>query len=165
MHFLQRGLIFLDRHSGLISAVGLVLAGIGVLLTLKYLLLYREEVRKQRVEQERLAWERILKLLHQIAKYSALANLSSVNHSPLAVQGVLPPEIAVKYEFATETLFSYWHQLRVELDLMPDSTLIERIQGFVLKYDSSADARASVQFGNDLSPITQEVIPRAQKSF
>jgi hypothetical protein len=156
----------LDWHSGLISAVGLVMAAIGLLLTLRYLKLYEKEIKKQGVEQERLAWERILKLLHQVAKYAALANLSSANHSPIAkAHGFLPPDLAAKYEFASETLLSYWHQLKVELDIMPDSTLIDKIQEFVAKYDLSADSRASEQFANDLYPVTRQVSEHAQKSF
>lgn len=166
MAWLVRSLHFLDRHSGLISSVGLVLAAIGLLLTLIYLQLYRDEIKSQGVEQERLAWERVLKLLHQVAKYAALANLSSVNHSPIAkAQGFLPPEIAAKYEFASENLLSYWHQLKVEMDIMPDSDLIDTLQEFVSKYDLSADSRASEQFAKDIYPITHKVSNRAQKSF
>ncbi|MGA7795594.1 MAG: hypothetical protein WCA19_21380 [Candidatus Acidiferrales bacterium] len=166
MYWFFRLLCFLDRHSGLISAVGLVLAGIGLLLTLRYLEIYKGEIKQQGVEQERLAWERILKLLHQVAKWAALANLSSVKHSSLAkAQGFLPPEIAAKYAPATENLLSYWHQLKVELDIMPDSSLIEKIKEFVAKYDLSADSRASEEFADDLQPITHQVIKRAEKSF
>src|ERR1019366_2362412 len=114
--FLVRSLHFLDRHSGLISAFGLILAAVGLLLTTWYLRLYRREIKNQGLEQERLAWERILKLLHQVAKYAAMANLSSVTHSPIAkANGFLPPDIAAKYEFASMNLLSYWHQLRVEM--------------------------------------------------
>jgi hypothetical protein len=166
MPCLRHSLYFLDRHSGLISAVGLVLAGVGLLLTLKYLLLYQAEVENQRVEQERMAWERILKLLHQVAKYAALAHISSVNHSPIAkAQGFLPPDLAAKYDLASETLLSYWHQLKVELDIMPDSALIDTIQQLIAKYDLSADSRASEQFADDLYPVTQLVSERARKSF
>jgi hypothetical protein len=165
MCFLQRVLVFLDRHSGLISAVGLVLAGLGLLLTLRYLRLYQGELERQGVEQERLAWERILKLLHQVAIYAAEANLSSVTHSRLARQlGFLPPEVAAKYGPASETLLNYWHQLRVELDLMPNSDLIDRIQRFIGGYEA-ADDRASEQFANDLYPITHAVAERAQRVF
>jgi hypothetical protein len=45
--YLSRALYFLDRHSGLISAVGLVLAAIGLLLTLRYLILYETELKNQ----------------------------------------------------------------------------------------------------------------------
>jgi hypothetical protein len=165
MSSLQRVLLFLDEHSGLISAVGLVLAGIGLLLTLQYLKMYQGEVKKQRVEQERLAWERILKLLHQVAVYAAEANLSSVTHSRLTKKlGFLPPEVAARYGQASETLLIYWHQLRVELELMPSTDLVERIQQFILRYDA-ADDRASEQFANDLYPITHEAVERAQRSF
>ena len=165
MSSLQRVLLFLDEHSGLISAVGLVLAAIGLLLTLRYLIVYQGEVKKQRLEQERQAWERILKPLHQVAVYAAEANLSSVTHSRMAERlGFLPPEVAARYGGASETLLLYWHQLRVELELMPSSGLVDKIQQFILGYDA-ADDRASEQFANDLHPITHEVVERAQKSF
>jgi hypothetical protein len=165
--FLARSLHFLDRHSGLISAVGLILAAVGLLLTIRYLRLYSREIKNQGLEQERLAWERILKLLHQVAKYAAMANLSSVNHSPYAKAngGYLPPEIAAKYGVASENLLSYWHQLKVEMDIMPDSDLINTLQTFVSKYDPSTDSRASEAFAKDLHPLTHKVSSRAQKSF
>ncbi len=104
--------------------------------------------------------------MHQVAKYAALANLSSVNHSPIArAQAFLPPELAAKYEFASENLLSYWLQLKVELEIMPDSTLIDKIQEFIANYDLSADSRASEQFANDLYPITRQVGKQAEKSF
>jgi hypothetical protein len=157
---------FLDKHSGLISAVGLLLAGVGILLTLRYLKLYERELKNQQGEQERSAWERVLKLLHQVAKWAAMANLSSINHSLLAKKiGFLPPDLAAKYGPATETLLSYWHQLKVELDIMPDSVLIQEIQAFIAKYDASTDARASELFISDLTPITRKVSERAQKVF
>jgi hypothetical protein len=166
MSYFLRALNFLDKHSGLISAVGLILAGIGLLLTLRYLRLYQTELKNHAVEQERLTWERVLKLLHQIAKFAALANLSSTNHSPIFKQyGFLPPEVAERYGPASESLLSYWHQLKVELDIMPDSALINTLQEFVEKYDSSADLRASEQFAGDIQPITRQVSGRAQKSF
>jgi hypothetical protein len=165
--FLVRSLHFLDRHSGLISAFGLILAAVGLLLTTWYLRLYRREIKNQGLEQERLAWERILKLLHQVAKYAAMANLSSVTHSPYAKAngGYLPPEIAAKYSVAAENLLSYWHQLKVEMDIMPDSDLIDTLQAFVSKYDPSTDSRASEAFAKDLYPLTHQVSNRAQKSF
>jgi hypothetical protein len=166
MTFLVRSLHFLDRHSGLISAVGLVLAAAGLLLTVYYLQLYRREIKNQGVEQERLAWERILKLLHQVAKYGVMANLSSVNHSPhVKTHGFLPPDLAAEYRSAAENLLSYWLQLKVELDIMPDSPLIDNVQGFIAKYDQSADSRATVQFVPDLTPIIHEVAKKAEKSF
>lgn len=165
--FLIRSLQFLDRHSGLISAVGLILAAVGLLLTIWYLRLYRREIKNEGLEQERLAWERILKLLHQVAKYAAMANLSSVTHSPYAKAngGYLLPEIAAKYSAASENLLSYWHQLRVEMEIMPGSDLIDTLQAFVSKYDQSADSRASEAFAKDLYPLTHQVSNRAQKSF
>jgi hypothetical protein len=163
---------FLDRHSGLISAVGLVLAAIGLLfttfgllLTLRYLRLYRGEIRNQAKEQERLAWERILKILHQIAKWSAMANQSSVQHSRFAVNGVLPQDLADRYGPASETLLGYWLQLKTELGIMPDCRLIEEIQSFVDEFDTSTDARASEAFATALYPISRSVSVRAQRSF
>jgi len=79
---LQSIVCSLDRYSGLISAIGLILAATGLLLTLYYLRLYQSQLRSDKNEQKRLAWERILKLLHQIAIWSAAANLSSATHSP-----------------------------------------------------------------------------------
>jgi hypothetical protein len=156
---------FLDQHSGLISAVGLLIAATGLILTLIYLQLYRRELGNQGVEQERLAWERILKLLHQVAKYAADANLSSVTHSKYAKgTGYLPPDLAARYGPASENLLSYWHQLKVEMDIMPDSDLIGALQEFVPKYES-ADSRASDQFMMDLTPIVHKVANRARKSF
>jgi hypothetical protein len=165
MAYLYRFLCFLDNHSGLISAVGLVLASIGLILTVRYLQLYKGEIKQQGVEQERLAWERILKLLHQVAKYGAMANLSSIVHSPILKKtGILPPEFAEDYGPASENLLNYWHQLKVELDIMPDSTLIDKIQDFMPNYES-ADSRASGQFVPDLAPIIHEVAKKAEKSF
>lgn len=156
---------FLDGHSGLISAVGLVLAAIGVLLTLKYIRLYRTEIERDRVEQERLAWERILRLLNQIAFQGAIVNLSSVRHSPLAkATGFLPPDVAARYGTASEALLGYWHQLKVEVSIMPESTLVDKIQAFTDKYES-ADSKASNAFLADLPAITHEVTSRAQKHF
>jgi len=166
MPFLFRLLNFLEKHSGLISAVGLVLAAIGVLLTLVYLRLYSSELADQRVEQERLAWERILRAMHQVAKFAAMAQLSSATHSPfLKKLGFVPLEIAEKYGSAQENLLNYWHQLKLELDIMPDSHLADTIQSFVAKYDSSADARATDAFSADIQPITRQVSLRAQKAF
>jgi hypothetical protein len=154
----------LDRHSGLISAIGLILAATGLLLTLHYLRLYQSQLRSDKSEQQRLAWERILKLLHQIAVWSTKANLSSATHSPLIQQhGFLPPEIAASYGPASDTLFGYWLQLKVELDLMPPSQIIDNIRTFIEKYDSSTDLRASTQFGTDLLPLTAAVRPLAQR--
>lgn len=165
MVYMSRFLFFLDNHSGLISAVGLVLAGTGLILTVRYLQLYREEIKQQGIEQERQAWERVLKLLHQVANYGAKANLSSTNHSPyLKMQGILPPDIAAKYSSASENLLSYWHQLKVELDIMPDSILIDKIQEVMARYES-ADSRASAQFIPDLTPAIHEVAKKAEKSF
>ena len=142
------------------------MAAVGLLLTLKYLRLYEREIKLQRVEQKRLAWERILKLMHQVAKFAALANISSVNHSRLArPQGFLPPQIAAKYDSASENLLSYWLQLKGELDIMPGDGAIDEIQAFIAKYDASADSRASEAFGNELQPITHRVRDRAEKSF
>jgi hypothetical protein len=155
---------WLDRHSGLISAVGLLLAAIGLILTLIYLILYSSQLKSESDERRRLSWERILKLLHEVAKWSAAANLSSVNHSPLIQQlGVLPPQIAANYGTASETLLSYWLQLKLELDLMPPSEIIENVRTFIQQYDASADQRASGQFGEDLLPLTEAVRPLAQR--
>lgn len=155
---------FLDRHSGALSTVGLIMAALGLLLTLRYLSIYQREIRERQVEQKRLEWERILKLLHQIAKYAAMANVASATHSPLLqAQGFLPPQIAEGYKPAVESLFAYWHQLRVELDIMPMSELIQELQEFILLYDASTDAKASEQFAHDLFPITAKVKARARK--
>ncbi len=154
----------LDRHSGLISAVGLLLAAIGLILTLIYLSLYSRQLKAESDERRRLSWERILKLLHEVAKWSAAANLSSVNHSPLIQQlGALPPQIAANYSIASETLLSYWLQLKLELDLMPPSEIIDNIRTFIQQYDASADQRASAQFGDDLRPLTDAVRPLARR--
>jgi hypothetical protein len=154
----------LEQYSGLISAIGLILAAIGLLLTLYYLQLYQSQLRSDRNEQQRLAWERILKLLHQIAIWSAAANLSSVTHSPLIQQqGFVPPEIAARYGPASETLFAYWLQLKVELSIMPPFTIIDNIRAFIQQYDLSTDLRASAQFGADLLPLTTAVRPLAQR--
>jgi hypothetical protein len=131
----------------------------------RYLQLYKGEIKQQGVEQERQAWERVLKLLHQVAKYSAMANLSSANHSPYVKKlGFVPPDIAWKHESASENLLSYWHQLKAELDIMPGSTLIDKILDFMAGYES-ADSRASGQFVPDLTPIVHEVAKKAEKSF
>ena len=154
----------LDRHSGLISAIGLILAGTGLLLTLYYLQLYQSQIRSDKNEQQRLAWERILKLLHQIAIWSAAANLSSATRSPLIQQqGFVPPEIAARYGPASETLFGYWLQLKVELDIMPPSDIIDNIRTFIQQYDLNTDLRASAQFGTDLLPLTAAVRPLARR--
>jgi hypothetical protein len=101
--------------------------------------------------------ERVLKLLHQIAIWSA-------NHSPLIQQqGFLPNQIAAKYGPASETLFGYWLQLKVELDIMPPSAIIDNIRTFTEQYDLSADLLASAQFGADLLPVTAAVRPLAQR--
>jgi hypothetical protein len=165
MNFLRCILSSIEKHSGLISAIGLLLAAIGLLLTLYYLKLYQSQLKSDKSERQRLEWERILKLLHQIAIWSAAANLSSVKHSPLMKQqGFVPPEISAKYGPASETLFGYWLQLKVELDIMPPSEIIDRIRTFIQKYDLSTDLRASVQFGDDLRPLTDAVRPLAQRS-
>ncbi len=164
MSFVREILSFLDRHSGLISAIGLVLAGVGLLLTLKYLKLYQQQIRDQAVEGERLTWERILKILHQIAKWAAMANQSSVRHSRFAVNGILPEDLANRYGPASETLLNYWLQLKTELMIMPSSPLVEEIQNFVGDFDTSADARASERFAEALYPITRSVGQRAQRS-
>lgn len=89
-----------------------------------------------------------------------------MNHSPLVKRdGFLPQEVAAKYEYAQETLLSYWHQLKLELAIMPESPLIDTIQGFIAKYDASADSRASEAFAGDIQPITQQVSLKAQKKF
>ena len=155
---LRRSLQFLDRHSGLISAIGLVLAAIGILLTLRYIRLYTAEIASHRSEQERLAWERMLRLLNQVAFQGAIVNLSS------KVTGFLPPDVAARYGPASEALLSYWHQLRVEVNIMPESKLTEKIEAFIAKYESS-DSRASDGFLKSLYPIAHEVTDRAQKSF
>ena len=166
MGYLSRLLWSLDRHSGSIAAVGLVVAGIGLLLTLRYLKLYEKELENQMVEQERLAWERILKLLNQVAKYCALAQVSSVFHSPIAkAQGFLPPELAAQYEPAQRSLLDYWHQLKVELDIMPQSELRDMIWSLIWKYDGSSDSRASEEFANELPPVVRKASERAQKLF
>lgn len=166
MPFLCRALDFLQRNSGLISAVGLVLAAIGVLLTLLYLRLYSSELARQRIEQERLAWERVLRALHQVAKFAAMAQLSSATHSPfLKKLGFVPVEIAEGYKSAQENLLNYWHQLKLELDIMPDSPLSDTIQAFIEKYDASADSRATEEFAVDIQPITRQVSQKAQKTF
>ena len=155
-----------DRHSGLISAIGLLLATIGLILTPIYLILYSRQLKSESDERGRLSWERILKLLHEVAKWSAAANISSVNHSPLIQQlGALPPQIAAKYGTASETLLSYWLQLKLELDLMPPAEIIDNIRTFIQQYDASADQRASAQFGNDLLPLTEAVRPRPLAYF
>jgi len=88
--------------------------------------MYARDLSEQRIEAERLAWERILKLLHQVIEYATAARMSSVNHSPLAkASGFLPPDVAAKYESVAYSLLSYWHQLRVEVSLMPPSSLVE----------------------------------------
>jgi uncharacterized protein YigA (DUF484 family) len=156
MDYLIRVIDFFDRHSGLISAVGLVLAAIGLLLTYGQLRLYRDEIRNERVEKERLAWERMLKLLHEVARYAAEAQISSATHSPLALPNF------DDYQAATETLFSYWHQLQVEMNIMPASDLTDTLRAFVSKYQS-ADSRASEQFIKDLTPIVFKVANLAQK--
>jgi hypothetical protein len=162
----RRLISFLDRHSGAISAVGLVLAAGGVLLNFVYTRMYAGELSGGRVEVERLAWERILKLLNQVIEYATAARMSSVNHSPLVkVLGFLPADLAAKYESAAYSLLSYWHQLRVEVSLMPHSSLVGEIESFMSKYSASADARASEQFGKDITPIVLKVNERARKSF
>jgi len=165
MHSLLRLVRVLDKHSGLISSVGLVLAAMGVLLTLYYLRLYSSEIRRHEQEQERLAWERILKLVHRVIEYAAQANLSSVAYSPLGKVGFLQPDIAAKYGPAQESLLSYWHELRVELSMMPDSPFTDEVQQFIAKYDGSADARASVEFQVDIIPIAYKISQKARKSF
>lgn len=167
--FILRLFAFLDRHAAigsLVAAIGLVLAGVGLLFTKQQLSLYREELRDQAKQRERLAWERILKLLHQVVLFAAQANQSSAVHSPIAKQnGVLPPDLAAKYEPAQVNLLAYWHQLRVELSLMPDGPVVQKVDDFMRKYDSSADARASKQFLDALPTITHLVSEHAQKSF
>lgn len=155
---------WLDRHSGSISAVGLVLAAVGLILTLIYLIIYTRQLSAERDERRRLAWERILKLLHEIATWSAAANLSSANHSPLIQQlGFLPPAVGAGYARASETLLGYWLQLKLELDLMPPADVIGQIRAFIAQYDLSADDRASAQFGDQLQPLTALVRPFAQR--
>lgn len=165
MSYVIRSLVFLDKHSGLISAVGLILAAVGLFLAARQLSLYRHELKQRTVESERLAWERILKLLHQVAQFAAAAHLSSVTHSPLARNtGYLPPDIEAGYGPAQQSLLSHWQQLMVELSLMPDGTLVETIGQFIAKYQS-ADSRASKKFLDDLPTITHRVNGRAQKNF
>jgi len=166
MNGIYRLLDFLDRHSGLISAVGLVLAAIGLLLTLRYLRVYEREIKSQRSEQKRQDWERILRLLNEISSHYARAHLASEQHSPLVRRlGCVPPDIAADYEDASTSLLSYFRQLRLELLIMPNSPLMDLILRFVDRYHSNAEARASEQFGKDLRPITEWVSKEARKSF
>lgn len=166
MIYALRALVFLDKQSGLISAVALVFAALGLFLSARQLSLYRKELKDRAAESERLAWERILKLLHQVAQFAAAANLSSVTQSPIAKKtGYLPPDVASEYGPAQQNLLSYWHQLRVEMSLMPDGPLTESIEKFINKYNQSADSRASQEFLSDLPPITHRVTERAQRSF
>lgn len=166
MSYISWALSFFDRHSGFISAVGLILAAIGLLLTVRQLSLYRQELRDRATEEERFAWERILKMLHQVAQFAGKAHVSSAVHSPWNKQlGYVPPEIEAMYGPAQDSLLSYWHQLRVELSLMPDGPLVRTIESFMDKYNDSADGRASKAFLDDLPAITHAVTEHAQKSF
>ena len=79
--------------------------------------------------------------------------------------GFLPHEIAAKYEFASENLLSCWHQLKVEMDIMLHSNLIDTLQQFMFKYDLSSDSRASEEFWLcDIFAVTRQVSDRAQKN-
>lgn len=164
--YLAWALSFLDRHSGMIAAVGLIVAAIGLLLTARQLSLYRQELRNRATEEERLAWERILKILNQVAHFASAAHVSSARHSPwIAKVGYVPPEVVGAYGPAQASLLSYWQQLRIDVSLMPDEPLVRKIEAFLEQYGHDADARASKEFIDNLAPISQAVIKRAQRNF